>query len=267
MFSSFATENKVTRRRRRGSKTPMTATFDLRNDSRQGEFTQGQPLSRIRIPSDRNSIIEYAVKSFFATWYGALTHFRASTISPYLSFSIVPREYSSEDKSQHKSAVLSVSLAQLSVTTRIPETIMLVERQYTETLPAINAALNTPTSALSDETLMTIEILSLAEFTRKRPSIQLLPWWQHVQGATEIVKQREPTQLNTRLGVSLFLGAKSRWNETTISSCVMHQVLIRSSRADWEIAAHLLHGVRKQYSRLLHRMAEERGWQLLFSGS
>jgi hypothetical protein len=65
-----------------------------------------------------------------------------------------------------------------------------------------------PTSALSDETLKAIEILRLAEFTRKHLSMQSLPQWQHVQGATKIVKQRGAIQLNTRLGVSLFPSAK-----------------------------------------------------------
>lgn len=188
----------------------MTTAFEMQNDSKLDEPAHLQPLARIRIPSDRNSITEYAIRSFFATWYGAPTHFRASNSSPYICyFSTVPREYSSSPaKSQLRSAVLSVSLAQLSATTSIPEAGMLAERQYTETLSAINEALNTPASALCDETLMAIEILSLAEYTRKHSSIQSLPWWQHVQGAAEIVKQRGPSQLNTKLGVSLFLSAK-----------------------------------------------------------
>lgn len=87
---------------------------------------------------------------------------------------------------------------------------------YSQALKGIYAALEEPFMLKGDETLASVLMLGLVENISDRHS----SWQWHIYGAAKLVVLRGPEQLNTKLGLDLFLAAQVRMVGLTIWYCL-----------------------------------------------
>ncbi|KAK6952622.1 hypothetical protein Daesc_004912 [Daldinia eschscholtzii] len=84
-----------------------------------------------------------------------------------------------------------------------------VLHEYTKALSGTNAALRDPEKQLADTTLAAVLLLGLFEsITAKR--IGMLNWGSHTEGAIQLVKARGRKQLETKIGLALFVAVRTQ---------------------------------------------------------
>lgn len=81
--------------------------------------------------------------------------------------------------------------------------------RYTEALAATAVALKNPVTAVQDSTLATILLLGLFENITAK-SLGMLAWSSHIEGAIQLVKARGRAQLQTKIGMDLFLSVRTQ---------------------------------------------------------
>lgn len=82
-------------------------------------------------------------------------------------------------------------------------------KYYTAALTAIATALSNPETARLDATLAAVLLLGHFEIITTK-SLNILPWSSHVEGAIELVKMRGPNQVNTSVGLDLFIATRTQ---------------------------------------------------------
>ncbi|KAI0098443.1 hypothetical protein F4814DRAFT_443117 [Daldinia grandis] len=81
--------------------------------------------------------------------------------------------------------------------------------EYTKALNGTNVALRSPETQLADTTLAAVLLLGLFEsITAKQ--IGMLNWGSHTEGAIQLVKARGKKQLNTKIGLGLFIAVRTQ---------------------------------------------------------
>lgn len=79
---------------------------------------------------------------------------------------------------------------------------------YNKAIAATMLALNNPTSAKSDATLASVLLLGLFEnISGESPAGG---WQWHIEGAMELVYARGQSQVSTKLGLDLFIAARTQ---------------------------------------------------------
>lgn len=98
-------------------------------------------------------------------------------------------------------------------------------RYYMKALATTIAALRSPVTAQQDGTLGAVLLLSHFEKITAT-SLNMLPWNSHVEGAIELIKRRGKKDLNSRVGLDLFIAVRA---QMVWPSAFVHVFLITKS--------------------------------------
>ncbi|KAH8807424.1 hypothetical protein F5884DRAFT_899823 [Xylogone sp. PMI_703] len=107
-------------------------------------------------------------------------------------------------------ALTSVGRAGLAYIHSSQELRVSAVKRYNTTLSEIRTALKDPTKVVMDETLAVIILLSLYEEITCDSQQSMRAWYDHICGASALVKLRGRRQLQSELGVQLFLHLRSQ---------------------------------------------------------
>lgn len=102
-------------------------------------------------------------------------------------------------------SMTAVGLAGLSKLTGCRETMNQARSSYGVALSLTNAALEDPTEASADTTMLAVLILGIYEFLAGRSPQTMRAWQDHVNGAAALASMRGTAQFNTKAGTHMFL--------------------------------------------------------------
>ncbi|KEF56874.1 uncharacterized protein A1O9_07064 [Exophiala aquamarina CBS 119918] len=119
-----------------------------------------------------------------------------------------------------QAAIEAVGTAALANVFHAPSAAAKSKKQYSWALMATKRALNNPTQALADETMMAIILLGLFETVTFDTWDHYQGWETHVQGATALLELRGRQQFNTERGGQLFIQLRSQ----ILSTCMQRHI-------------------------------------------
>lgn len=102
-------------------------------------------------------------------------------------------------------SMTAVGLAGLSKITRSHDMMIQACRSYGTALKLTNAALQTPTEAVRDSTMLAVLVLGTYEFITGRTPQTMAAWKDHVNGAAALTRMRGTTPFRTQAGIRMFL--------------------------------------------------------------
>ena len=114
----------------------------------------------------------------------------------------------------------AVGLAGFSHTAHAPDLLIESKKLYVAAIRRTNNALRSPADVAKDSTLLAIMLLSIFETMTGGGQRSLTAWASHINGAAALLKLRGPEQLNTQLGIRLFMQITS----SLVTSCLQHDI-------------------------------------------
>lgn len=102
-------------------------------------------------------------------------------------------------------SMAAVGLAGLSKITRSPDTMVQARQSYGSALQLTNAALQDPSEAVKDSTMLSVLILGTYEFITGRTPQTMRAWKNHVNGAAALTRMRGIAPFRTKAGTRMFL--------------------------------------------------------------
>ncbi|KAF6814399.1 C6 finger domain-containing protein [Colletotrichum sojae] len=117
-------------------------------------------------------------------------------------------------------SMTAVGLAGLSALTRCPKTMDWARRSYGTALLLTNDALQDPSMAVKDTTMLSILILGTYEMLTGRTPQTVRAWQQHINGASALAKMRGLGQFQSTAGVRMFM----MLTQTVLISCIQRNM-------------------------------------------
>lgn len=102
-------------------------------------------------------------------------------------------------------SMTAVGLAGLSKITRSHDMMIQARKSYGAALQLTNAALQTPSEAVKDYTMLSVLILGTYEFITGRTPQTMAAWKDHVNGAAALTRLRGTAPFRTKAGIRMFL--------------------------------------------------------------
>ena len=102
-------------------------------------------------------------------------------------------------------ALNAPALASLAIDSRQPRIMTLAHSEYSRAVLRTNQALYDPKEYLTDDTLASVLLLGLFEIISFDEETVQASWNAHLSGALELVKLRGAEQLNTNVGLELYV--------------------------------------------------------------
>ncbi|PYH97854.1 Zn(II)2Cys6 transcription factor [Aspergillus ellipticus CBS 707.79] len=128
-------------------------------------------------------------------------------------------------------SVNAAGLATLANIQRCPRLMLEARRQYTTALSQTNVALNDQARATTDSTLAAVLLLGIYEIITCDGSELMARWEHHIDGAMRMVELRGTEQLQTQIGLGLFMQLRSQFALSNIyRKKPTHPLLLELSR-------------------------------------
>ncbi|KAJ5494224.1 hypothetical protein N7463_010311 [Penicillium fimorum] len=122
-------------------------------------------------------------------------------------------------------SIVAVASAMLSRVRKVASLRHTAIQEYGSALELVNQALTNPDDAKTDQTLGAVVLLSLYEIIMSRAPQGIEGWMNHICGAAALLQHRGAAQLQSEVGIRLFLNVRYQ----IIISCLQHDVHVPSS--------------------------------------
>ncbi|KAJ5419248.1 uncharacterized protein N7487_002798 [Penicillium crustosum] len=124
-----------------------------------------------------------------------------------------------------QSSIVAVASAMLSRVRRAASLSHIAHQEYGYALKLVNQALADADEAKTNQTLGAVVLLALYEIVVSRAPQGIEGWTNHICGAAALLKHRGATQLQSEVGIRLFIHLRYQ----IIISCLQRDVLVPSS--------------------------------------
>ncbi|ORY15328.1 hypothetical protein BCR34DRAFT_598566 [Clohesyomyces aquaticus] len=154
----------------------------------------------------------------------ALGYFMTSYV-PASPFEYLPEIYRLADASTQdalSTAILAASYASFSLSVSSSDLASQALAHYSRAISLTNAAIASPSAAILDSTLVSVLLLGLFEALIFPGRLSPSSWTAHTLGGVELIRLRGREQLNTALGVRLFVQVSNNIR----TSCIQRDVTV-----------------------------------------
>jgi hypothetical protein len=184
------------------SSGPSTSSPESDDDSDDTVEIADADLLRLHYPLSR-SLQERGTAFFFSRYV-------AVDFGCYQNYEFVydvwkPPNTESEKVDCVTASMTAVGLAGLSKITRSHDMMIQARKSYGAALQLTNAALQTPSEAVKDGTMLSVLILGTYEFITGRTPQTMAAWKDHVNGAAALTRMRGTAPFRTKAGIRMFL--------------------------------------------------------------
>ncbi|KAK4862194.1 hypothetical protein LT330_003332 [Penicillium expansum] len=124
-----------------------------------------------------------------------------------------------------QSSIVAVASAMLSRVRRVASLSQAAQQEYGSALKLVNQALADADEAKTNQTLGAVVLLALYEIIVSRAPQGIEGWTNHICGAAALLQHRGATQLQSEVGIRLFIHLRYQ----IIISCLQRDVLVPSS--------------------------------------
>ncbi|TGO49997.1 hypothetical protein BCON_0194g00070 [Botryotinia convoluta] len=207
-------------------KTTTTNSFYISSYADYGSTEPSMPISPVLdienelpwspktvIPRQLSPPIDQQATCFFLSNFVLLP--RGHTAKGNLDF-LIPLVYASSRETSLVLALNAVALVAFANQPNARKLLPLADRQYVTALNQINNDLQDVQKAKEDATLAAVFLLSFYELMSSHP-MSLSGWESHINGAVALVKARGKSQLDTKIGRSLFDAVRTHMTVECIS--------------------------------------------------